>query len=317
METVLELRGVSKNFGAECAVDNVSLAVQRGHLHSLLGPSGCGKTTLLRVVGGFESPNSGDVLLNGTRINGQPPYHRNVTTVFQSYALFPHMTVRQNVEFGLRQRGLSRTTDRVRHALELVQLSGLESRLPAQLSGGQRQRTALARAIVMEPDVLLLDEPLSALDPNLRKQVRAELRALQRRTGITFLMVTHDQEEALSISDRITVMNAGRVEQEGSPQDLFLRPKSRFVADFLGGVNWFQGIGIRPCAIRIATEHPGNGARVLTGRIAGSVFLGDSLQVETRLDSGESLFCQTLPQVAFQQGDPVHIWWHPGDEITL
>ena len=318
METVLELRGVSKEFSGEPAVDTVSLSLTRGELHSLCGPSGCGKTTLLRLVAGFETPTAGEIYLNGRLINQEPPYRRNVTTVFQNYALFPHMTVRGNIEFGLRQKGVRDTAGSVRRVLELVQLGGLEHRRPDQLSGGQRQRVAIARALALEPELLLLDEPLSALDPNLRKQVRQELKALQRRVGITFLMVTHDQEEALSLSDRITVLDRGRRQQTGTPQEIYLRPANRFVADFLGTVNWIDGIGVRPESTRVSLERPAEGARVRLGRIENSTFLGNCFHLETRLDSGERLTAQ-VPRVqgAFQSGDAVHVWWHPGDEIAL
>jgi ABC-type Fe3+/spermidine/putrescine transport system ATPase subunit len=202
MESVLELRDVSKHYPSHHAVNGVSLQLAPGEFFSLLGPSGCGKTTTLRLVAGFEEPTSGEIRLNGSSIQHLKPYQRNVSTVFQNYALFPHLTVRDNVEFGLRRRPGHPIGNRVRDVLDLVQLTGKESRRPAELSGGERQRVALARSLVLEPDVLLLDEPLSALDPNLRKQVRAELKAIQRRVGITFLFVTHDQEEALSLSDR-------------------------------------------------------------------------------------------------------------------
>jgi ABC-type Fe3+/spermidine/putrescine transport system ATPase subunit len=263
-------------------------------------------------------PSAGEIFLNGRLINHEPPYRRNVTTVFQNYALFPHMTVQANIEFGLKQKGIRDLAEPVRRALDLVQLTGLEHRRPDQLSGGQRQRVAIARSLALEPDVLLLDEPLSALDPNLRKQVRQELKALQRRVGITFLMVTHDQEEALSLSDRITVLDRGRLQQTGAPQQIYLRPANRFVADFLGTVNWIDGIGVRPEATRITVDRPQNGARVHAGRIATSTFLGDCIQLETLLDSGERLTAQvSRMNGTFQSGDPVHVWWHPGDEITL
>lgn len=318
METVLELRGVTKRFDGVAVVDNVSLALGRGEFHCLLGPSGCGKTTILRMIAGFEIPANGDVMLNGQRMNDRRPYERNVTTVFQSYALFPHMTVRANVEFGLKRKGWQGIDVTVRRVLDLVQMGGFELRLPAQLSGGQRQRVALARSLALEPDVLLLDEPLAALDPALRKQVRTELKALQRRVGIAFLMVTHDQEEALSLADRITVMNTGRVEQIGSPREVYLRPASRFVANFLGGVNWVNGVGIRPEATRVSYDLPGNGARVMSAQVAAATFLGDCVHVETRLESGESLIAQVSRLGGeFQPGDRVHVWWHPGDEIAL
>src|SRR4051812_597002 len=252
MDIVLELRGVSKHYPTHPAVTKVSFTVERGAFFGLLGPSGCGKTTTLRMVAGFEEATEGDVLLNGQRINHLRPYERNVNTVFQSYALFPHLTVKGNIEFGLKQQRADNIDKKVKDALDLVQLTGKDDRLPAQLSGGEKQRVALARSLVLQPDVLLLDEPLSALDPNLRKQVRAELKSLQRRVGTTFLFVTHDQEEALSLSDQIAVMNKGLLEQVGTPEDIYLRPCTRFVAGFLGAVNWIRGIGVRPEATRIS-----------------------------------------------------------------
>ncbi len=253
-ETVLELRRVSKDFATQRAVAEVSLEIPRGAFFSLLGPSGCGKTTILRMIAGFETPTSGEVWLNGQRIDLLPPYQRNVNTVFQSYALFPHLTVQGNIEFGLRQKKVSDDINRVREVLKQVRLEAKASRKPSELSGGERQRVALARAIVLQPDVLLLDEPLSALDPQLRKQVRGELRDLQRRVGVTFLFVTHDQEEALSMSDQIAVMNAGALEQVGSPREIYCRPRTRFVADFLGAMNWIDGIGVRPEAVNIISS---------------------------------------------------------------
>ena len=320
MTKVLELHGVSKQFDeGEPAVDDVWLALDPGELHALLGPSGCGKTTILRMIAGFETPSQGRILLSGEPIDGLPPYERNVTTVFQSYALFPHMTVRENIEFGLKRKPVPDASARVAEIVELVQLNGLEHRLPAQLSGGQRQRVALARALVMRPKVLLLDEPLSALDPSLRKQVRTELRMLQRRVGITFLLVTHDQEEALSLADRITVMNRGRVEQTGTPEEVYLHPASRFVAGFLGAVNWINGIGVRPEVTYIANgAPPPSGTRAVAARVEHSVFLGDCILVATRLETGEALVAQ-IPRSngAFREGDEVQLWWHPGDELNL
>lgn len=317
-EIVLELRDVSKRYPGHLALDRVSVRIPRGTLFSLLGPSGCGKTTTLRLVAGFEDTSSGDILLNGRRINGLRPYQRNVTTVFQSYALFPHLTVRGNVEFGLKRRGRVEPA-RVRDALDLVQLRGKEDRFPSQLSGGERQRVALARALVLEPDVLLLDEPLSALDPQLRKQVRGELKALQRRVGTTFLFVTHDQEEALSMSDLMAVMRAGRVEQVGAPRQLYVQPSSRFVASFLGAVNWIDGFGVRPEATRIARgQAPAAAARVFPARVQSTTFLGNCVHVESLLPTGDRVIAE-LPghEAAFAQGETVHLWWHPADELQL
>jgi spermidine/putrescine transport system ATP-binding protein len=305
----LELRKVSKQFPSHFAVKEVSLEVSRGEFFSLLGPSGCGKTTTLRMIAGFETPTEGEVWLNGSRIDLLPPYRRNVNTVFQSYALFPHLTARENVEFGLRRKGANEIEARVRKVIEQVRLEGKESRMPAELSGGERQRVALARSLVLEPDVLLLDEPLSALDPQLRKQVRAELKDLQRRSGVAFLFVTHDQEEALSMSDRIAVMNDGAVEQSGSPQELYQRPRTKFVASFLGAMNFVDGIGVRPECTRISRES--RGRRAIVTRC---VFLGAAIHVETKLEDGELAIAQVGPTETFAEGEAVQIWWDRTDE---
>ena len=317
MIPVLELQAVSKHFPSHRAVDHLSVQIARGEFFSLLGPSGCGKTTTLRMVAGFETPTSGRILLNGAYIQHLKPYQRKVSTVFQNYALFPHLTVQQNVEFGPRRTGQSEIPRRVREVLELVQLTGKETRLPAQISGGERQRVALARSLVLAPDVLLLDEPLSALDPNLRKQLRSELKSLQRRVGITFLFVTHDQEEALSLSDRIGVMQAGVLEQVGTPEDIYLRPKTRFVASFLGAMNWAAGVGVRPESVRICAEPPGR-----PGTILHTTFLGNCLQVEARLDDGTPLMAETSRLsgtygAICRPGDRAHFRWEPADELRF
>ncbi len=233
------LRGVTKRFGTMVAVDDITIEVGRGEFFSLLGPSGCGKTTALRMIAGFEEPDLGRVELTGRDIVGVAPFKRNVNTVFQSYALFPHMTVAENVAFGLKRKKVSKSDikQRVKHYLELVQLTGYDDRRPTQLSGGQQQRVALARALVNEPAVLLLDEPLGALDLKLRKQMQLELMRIQREVGVTFVYVTHDQEEALVMSDRIAVMSQGKVEQIGFPEDIYERPATRFVAGFIGTSN--------------------------------------------------------------------------------
>jgi len=353
METVLELRNVSKTFPGHVAVDGVSLEVERGSFFALLGPSGCGKTTTLRMVAGFDDPTSGDVLLNGMRINQLKPYERNVTTVFQNYALFPHLTVRANVEFGLRRQRVADVSKRVADVLELVQLGGKEDRVPAQLSGGEKQRVALARSLVLQPEVLLLDEPLSALDPNLRKQVRTELKGLQRRTGITFLFVTHDQEEALSMSDRVAVMEKGRVLQVADPKTLYEKPVSRAVADFIGTMNFFEGrivsisggkamveteafgrmeaqlndggsfstgarvlIAIRPEKLLLSREQPNTPSA--RGQILAASYLGDRSQIQVRIPGREApiaVVAQTA--MAFHSGDTVHVSWTPGAPLLL
>lgn len=239
----IEIRSVTKRFDDVTAVDGVSLNIQRGEFFSLLGPSGCGKTTLLRMIAGFEQPTAGSILIHGRDVTHVPPYGRPAHMVFQHYALFPHLTVEKNVAFGLRYKSISRAkfSKRVGEALSLVRLAGLERRYPDQLSGGQRQRVALARALVLEPEVLLLDEPLGALDQKLRKEMQVELKNLQRALEITFVFVTHDQEEALTMSDRVAVMNAGRVEQADAAAEVFERPATEFVAQFMGATNFFTG----------------------------------------------------------------------------
>jgi ABC-type Fe3+/spermidine/putrescine transport system ATPase subunit len=308
---VLRLVRLSKSFAAQRAVVDLSLEIERGSFFSLLGPSGSGKTTVLRMVAGFETPTSGEVWLNGARIDHLPPYRRNVNTVFQSYALFPHLTVRGNVEFGLRRKGAGDAAARVLRVLQQVQLESKAGRKPHELSGGERQRVALARAIVLEPDVLLLDEPLSALDPRLRKQLRGELRDLQKRIGVTFLFVTHDQEEALSMSDRVAVMNAGRLEQVGPPRQIYARPCSRFVADFLGAMNWIDGIGVRPEAVCL------NSAGAREGVVTGLTYLGSVVQVELRLASGEAVTALVAPGGAPAVGDRLRVGWRTEDEVRL
>ena len=317
-DVVLELRNVTKVFATHTAVDNISLTVKRGELHALLGPSGCGKTTALRMVAGFETPTQGQILLSGRDIAPLKPYERKVSTVFQSYALFPHLTVRENIEFGLKQKGVPDRARRIDEALEMVRLTHRGGHKPPQMSGGEKQRAALARSLVLEPEVLLLDEPLSALDPNLRKQVRGELKALQRRVGITFLMVTHDQEEALSMSDRITLLNKGRVEQVGTPEEIYLKPRTAFAAGFLGAMNWVDGIGVRPECTFVALEKPGNGARSRAAVVKQSTFLGDCLHVEAEAAGGVPLVAQVSRlNGRYQPGQAVHIWWHAQDELRL
>jgi ABC-type Fe3+/spermidine/putrescine transport system ATPase subunit len=239
----VELRGVTKTFGGRRAANDVSLQIRRGEFFSLLGPSGCGKTTLMRMVAGFETPDAGSILLGGADVAGVPPHQRDVNMIFQNYALFPHLDVEENVAFGLRMARADRIEERVRRALEKVGLAGYERRVPATLSGGEQQRVAIARATVTGPRVLLLDEPLGALDLKLRKSLQEELRRLQRDLAMTFLYVTHDQEEALAMSDRIAVMSGGTVEQVGPPAEIYERPATRFVAGFVGSGNFFEGTG--------------------------------------------------------------------------
>ena len=315
MPAVLELREVVKEFPGHRAVDKVSLALERGGFYALLGPSGCGKTTTLRMIGGFDQATSGDVILNGEVINTKKPYERDVSTVFQSYALFPHLTAQGNVEFGLRERGIRDRAERARRALELVQLTGKHDRLPSQLSGGEKQRVALARSLVLEPLLLLLDEPLAALDPKLRKEMRSELKAMQRKTGITFLFVTHDQEEALSMSDKVAVMNGGRIEQFGSPEDVYLRPATPFVAGFLGAMNWFGKAGVRPESTRVSRDRP-DGVPCLRAAVESSLFFGNRVHVNSVLAEGGRAIAEVPREhEGFTEGEPVWIYWHPGDEL--
>jgi spermidine/putrescine transport system ATP-binding protein len=239
----VELRDVLKTYGDVTAVDHVTMSIRHNEFFSLLGPSGCGKTTCLRMIAGFDRPTSGEIIIDNRIMGGTPPFRRNVNTVFQSYALFPHMTVEQNVAFGLQMKGVSRDEMRRRtmEALELVRLPQLAHRYPKQMSGGQQQRVALARALVNRPKVLLLDEPLGALDLKLRKEMQLELKTLQHQVGITFIYVTHDQEEALTMSDRIAIMSHGKALQVGTPLEIYERPNCRFVADFIGETNFLDG----------------------------------------------------------------------------
>ena len=253
-EAALVVDGVRKRFGAVEVLAGVSLSVRRGELVTILGPSGCGKTTLLRIVAGLETADAGTVSIGRRPIDDLPANRRPVNTVFQSYALFPHLTVARNVAFGLENRGLpaGEVAERVARGISLLRLDGLEARMPAQLSGGQRQRVALARALVNEPELLLLDEPMSALDAKLRAEVQVELRRLQRSLGKTFVLVTHDQDEALTVSDRIVVMHRGRIEQEGPAREVYERPATRFVAEFLGAANVIEAEAIGPARVRTA-----------------------------------------------------------------
>jgi spermidine/putrescine transport system ATP-binding protein len=303
----IRLVGLTKRFDDVVAVDNVSLDIDRGHFFALLGPSGCGKTTTLRMIGGFEEPTDGRIELAGVDVASLPPYKRDVNTVFQSYALFPHLSIFENVAFGLRRRGVkgSELRSRVVEALELVGLAGLERRKPRQLSGGQQQRIALARALVNRPRVLLLDEPLGALDLKLRKEMQLELKRIQNEVGITFVHVTHDQEEAMTMADRIVLMDGGHIEQAGTPGELYERPRTPFVASFLGVSNLLDGvvvgddrvkltdgtvvqvprealaervgavrIGVRPEKLRIG----GAAANSLSGTVTESAYIGVSTE---------------------------------------
>ena len=280
---------VTKRFGDVIAVDAMRLSVANGSFYSFLGPSGCGKTTTLRMIAGFEQPTSGEILLAGQPVAGVPPYKRNVNTVFQHYALFPHMDVAQNVGYGLRQRGVSKADEKRRagEALDLVRLSGYERRRTWELSGGQQQRVALARALINHPTVLLLDEPLGALDLKLRKEMQLELKALQREVGITFVYVTHDQEEALTMSDVIVVMQSGRIQQLGKPADLYERPVNRFVANFIGVSNPIDG--------RLVEHDPATGRGVVESD-RGLRLTGIVTDPDARPATGASVIVAVRPE---------------------
>jgi len=299
------LEGVTKRFGDVVAVDAVDLEVRDGEFFSMLGPSGSGKTTTLRMIAGFELPTSGRILLHGEDVSARPPFERDVNTVFQDYALFPHMTVGQNVAYGLMVRKVpgNERKRRVDEILAMVRLEGYQTRRPNQLSGGQRQRVALARALVNRPRVLLLDEPLGALDLKLREEMQIELKAIQQQVGITFIYVTHDQEEALTMSDRLAVFNGGRIEQIGAPADVYERPRTPFVAGFVGTSNLLRGdvgravVGqsgtftVRPEKIRLATPDAPVGPDEMsaTGRIRSVVYLGPDTRFVVTLDAGTEL----------------------------
>jgi spermidine/putrescine transport system ATP-binding protein len=354
-EPEIRLANLTKRFGDVLAVDDVSLTIHAGEFFSLLGPSGCGKTTTLRMIGGFDLPTSGRIELRGRDVTRDPPDRRPVNMVFQSYALFPHLDVAGNIAFGLKRRGVSGSEIRQRTGaiLERVRLSGYERRRPNELSGGQQQRVALARALVNEPNVLLLDEPLGALDLKLRKRLQLELKRIQMDVGITFVYVTHDQEEALTMSDRIAVMHGGRIEQVGAPDDLYDRPATPFVADFIGTTNLLSGtidelngdaavvrldsgdlcrigatgrhegevvqLSIRPESIAITA--PANGA-VDGGALGGTVeqvaYLGAAVSYHVRTDGGLGL--AVLAGKAgerFESGTPVTLGWQPADALIL
>jgi spermidine/putrescine transport system ATP-binding protein len=347
----VRLSDVVKKFGDVYAVDHIDLEVEDGEFFSLLGPSGCGKTTTLRMIGGFEQPTSGRIELSGQDVTWLPPYRRNVNTVFQNYALFPHLTIYENVAFGLRRKGVrtSEIKSRVGEMLALVELQGFDRRKPTQISGGQAQRVALARALINRPGVLLLDEPLGALDLKLRKQMQVELKRIQQEVGITFIYVTHDQEEAMTMSDRIAVMNRGRYEQLGDPESLYERPKTRFVAGFLGVSNLLLGsvkgsddgyatialkdgtpiraqaalvdgsetvdVGIRPEKVRMHAEDaepPANHNR-LAGVVRDASYLGVSTSYIVETVDGTQL---TVYEQNAERATKAQLW-APGERVQL
>ena len=355
----IELVNVTKRYGDAVALDGISLRIESGEFFCLLGPSGCGKTTTLNLIGGFVPLTSGELRIEGRRVNDLPPHKRNVNTVFQNYALFPHMTVADNVAFGLRMESLDgrEVTARVAEYLDLVGLRAFSDRFPTQLSGGQAQRVALARALAKRPAVLLLDEPLGALDLKLRKQMQVELARIHRQVGTTFVFVTHDQEEALSMATRIAVMAGGRVRQVGSPRDIYLHPVDRFVADFIGESNFLDGVitngggapafqlldgtilptpavpsgtttpvklMVRPESVSIGLTPPARGpsAAVVPGRTTNVAFMGSHTRITVQTDAG------TLVAIRFRESDEraaeeemvdrkVHVWWDPRESTVV
>lgn len=313
----VSLQNIEKSFGNQKVIDGISLDVRQGEFLTLLGPSGCGKTTLLRMINGFEKPDSGSVLIDGEDQVSVPPNKRNVNTVFQSYALFPHLTVRENVEFSLKMKKVpeEKIVEKVNAVLEMTNLEAFANRKPSKLSGGQQQRVAIARSLVCEPKVLLLDEPLGALDLKLRKQMQMELKDMQKASGITYIYVTHDQEEALTISDRIVVLNGGHIEQIGEGNDIYLHPSSRFVASFLGESNFFPGdtenlsdgrvVSLRPEFLILKKDRPEGIA--IPARITKVTYLGVYQRIELVEQNG-------LKAVAL---DSVDSEWHVGDNVFM
>ncbi|MFB7139705.1 ABC transporter ATP-binding protein [Gottfriedia sp. NPDC056225] len=323
MKNIIEIEQVEKSFSENSVISPLSLEIYSGEFLTILGPSGCGKTTLLRMIAGFEEPTSGLIKLNGETINNLPPYKRDMNLVFQHYALFPHMNVERNIQFGLKMKGVSLEEQKVRanEAMKLTQLTDFRNRKPSQLSGGQQQRVAIARAIVNNPKVLLLDEPLGALDFKLRKDLQRELKNLQRELGITFIYVTHDQEEAMSMSDRIVVMNHGKIEQIGTPKEIYQRPASKFVATFIGENNFFKKgdkeIAVRPENIKVSpatdefTEY--------LGTIKDVEFVGTLNKVFIDLHKQEQTIVvyQMPDQTSLSRNDKVEISWKSEDEVIM
>ncbi|WES63491.1 ABC transporter ATP-binding protein [Microbacter sp. GSS18] len=335
-QPAIRLTGLAKHFGTVSAVDDVDLEIAAGEFFSMLGPSGSGKTTVLRMIAGFEQPTAGTIELFGEDVTGRAPFDRDVNTVFQDYALFPHMTVLENVAYGLRVRGMKRAErrDRAMRALESVRLGQMAERKPSQLSGGQRQRVALARATVVQPKALLLDEPLGALDLKLREQMQVELKQIQRDLGITFIFVTHDQEEALTLSDRIAVFNAGRIEQLGTPRELYEAPASRFVADFVGTSNLLDTAhseallgragdhSIRPEKLTLAdAAATADGERSAPGTVVESIYVGTGIRRVVDLDAGLRVTVlepnDRSRAADDERGDRVHVIWHDADVVSL
>ncbi|MEZ5405815.1 MAG: ABC transporter ATP-binding protein [Verrucomicrobiia bacterium] len=357
MEYMVELLGIVKRFGSFTAISDVTLQIKPGEFMTFLGPSGCGKTTLLRMISGFDTPTEGRVLLAGEDVTFVPPHKRNVNQVFQSYALFPHLTVRENIEFGLKMQKVpkSEMIERVNSAVEIVALTGFEERKPSQLSGGQRQRVALARAIVCRPKVLLLDEPLSALDAKLRHSMQIELKRLQKKLGITFVFVTHDQEEALTMSDRIAIIHKGKIEQLGDATEIYHYPKTNFVANFIGQANILKArvldregvqgrvkldegtvltvnmanlasnveealVSIRPEKIHLQKNKP-QGENVMEVQIQEEIFKGAIDQMQLVTNSGLELTAvvanESMLDESFHKGEKLFCQFHPNDIVVV
>jgi putative spermidine/putrescine transport system ATP-binding protein len=335
--SAIKLSKLTKRFGDFVAVDNLDLEIAEGEFFSMLGPSGSGKTTVLRMIAGFELPTSGNVQLGDEDVTDKAPFDRDVNTVFQDYALFPHMSVLENVAYGLRVRGVGKKEREAEAlaALETVQLAHLGSRKPSELSGGQRQRVALARAIVVKPKVLLLDEPLGALDLKLREQMQIELKALQRELGITFIFVTHDQEEALTLSDRVAVFNNGRIEQLGTPEELYDKPSSEFVARFVGTSNIFTAdeasstlgltakVSIRPEKLRVTAANGSapnelRSPKAIDCVVEESVYLGVAVRIHTKTSSGQRIsVLEHDAQQRWHRGDSVKVWFEEQDLVRI
>jgi putative spermidine/putrescine transport system ATP-binding protein len=326
-EADVRLVAVRKTFGEVVAVDSIDLEIHRGEFFTMLGPSGSGKTTTLRMIAGFERPDSGQILLGGVDVAKKPPYDRDVNTVFQDYALFPHMTVAENVEYGLKVKRVPKAERRrrVEEALRTVRMPEYGKRKPVQLSGGQRQRVALARALVNRPRVLLLDEPLGALDLKLREEMQVELKRIQKEVGITFIYVTHDQDEALTMSDRIAVFSHGRIDQVGEPVDVYEHPQTEFVAGFVGVSNLLERGGrrftVRPEKIRMLVpgDAPGAGIETESGVLREVVYLGSVTRYIVELDAGGVLTVvkQNVGDTEEQRGQPVQLAWRPEHTFTI
>ncbi len=350
-DVIVRIADVDKSFDGERVVKKLNLDVERGEFLTMLGPSGCGKTTTLRMIAGFEVPTSGQIFLEGEDVDDKKPNERNVNTVFQNYALFPHMNVFDNIAFGLVEKKVKKDEirRRVEEMIRLVQLDGMEKRMPSQMSGGQKQRVAIARALVNRPKVLLLDEPLGALDLKLRKQMQGELKALQRQLGITFIYVTHDQEEALTMSDRIAVMNRGRLEQVGTPEEVYNYPETKFVADFIGESNIIEGyvehmtedsievtmesgkavipetgyrmeemvyLCIRPENLKISTEQK-EGFR-FRGQVREHIFIGSTNKTMIEMPNGQMLKSVTPAEDELVPvGTTVNVYWNPGKAVVM